>query len=198
MEVENHITIGHSSITGDYIYEHGQESLLILALLSRHYTIRREFVFNMRYLYSKLKIPLGSKDRKDRIVECINRTLSTDIKTNANIDELLVVPYKTEKGYYLIVTDEEVDKILGYEKRINKFSLFNTYVVIKRYVNYNSQKSYPSINRIMTITNVASNNTTMKYIKILEDLGMIVCTRGDGYIVKDEKIRRSNNEYKII
>lgn len=190
------ITIGYEKITSEFILEHGKESLLILTLLSRHYSIRGQLVFNLKYIYDKIGVPLNKKDRKDRIVDCINSIFDT--KVNTNINEITTIPYIIEPGQYLILTDEEVDVILNYDKRVDKFNLFNTYIAIKRYLNYKTKTSYPPITMIMDLINVKSNNAIASYIEILEELKMIECTRSDKYIVCGSEIKRPNNEYRII
>ena len=170
---------------------------MILTLLSRHYSIRKEFVFNIRYLYNKLSIPLNKKDRKDRVLKCVNKLFGTDFDSTTNINDILTVPYEIDRNQYLVITDNEVDVILNYKNRVDKFSLFNTYIAIKRYVNYSKGISYPSIKTLMFITNVISNNTIMNYIRILEDLNLIICTRKDEYIINNNGVKRPNNEYQI-
>lgn len=145
-----------------------------------------------------LKIPLNKKERRDNVVRCINKMLDCNIEYDTEVYRQLFIPYDTPKSQYLIITDSEVDVILGYNKRIDRYSLFNTYAVIKRYVNHKTNTAFPSIRTIMDITNVVSNNTTLKYIKILEDLDMISCIRGDKYIIKDGEIKKPNNEYIIL
>ena len=193
----NQITIGYEKITQKYISEYGQESLLVLALLSRHYTIRHEIVFNFKYLFDNLSIKPNRKEQKNKIIQCVGNMFNTDIDFNININQIIALPYEISKDQYLIITDEEVDKILSYDKRVDKFSLFNTYVTIKRYVNYYTGTAYPSIKTIMDITNTISNNTILKYIKILEELKLIDCERSD-FIVNDDGVRKANNTYTIL
>lgn len=193
----NQITIGYEKITQEYISEYGQESLLILALLSRFYTIRHEVVFNFKYLFNSLKIPLNKKERKDKIIQCVCDMFNTNINLDVDINQIITLPYEISKDQYLIIIDEEVDTILSYDKRVDKFSLFNTYVTIKRYVNYYTGTAYPSIRTIMDITNIISNNTILKYIKILEELKLINCERSD-FIVSDDGVRKANNTYTIL
>lgn len=194
---DNQVTIGYDKISGEYIYENGQESLLILALLSRHFTIRNEVVFNLKYLFGMLSIPVNKQDRKNRVIQSINNIFEANIDLNTNINQIITLPYILSPNQYLIVKDSEVDTILSYNRRVDKYSLFNTYVAIKRHVNYYTGTAYPSIRTLMDITNVVSNNTTMKYIELLEHLRLIKCERG-GYIVTDESIRRPNNTYTIL
>lgn len=194
---ENQITISYGKITSEYIRENGQESLLILALLSRFYTIRKEFVFSLKYLFKQLKIPLNKKDRRSPVIECINRMFESDIDSSQNIDDFILIPYVIEKSQYLIITDSEVDTILNCDKRIEKYSLFNTYVIIKRHINHETKTSYPSIRTIMDIANVVSNNTILRYVEILEDLGLITCDRSD-FIVTFSGVKKANNTYRII
>ena len=193
----NQITIGYEKITQKYISEYGQESLLVLALLSRHYTIRHEIVFNFKYLFDNLSIKPNRKEQKNKIIQCVGNMFNTDIDFNININQIIALPYEISKDQYLIITDEEVDKILSYDKRVDKFSLFNTYVTIKRYVNYYTGTAYPSIKTIMDITNTISNNTILKYIKILEELKLIDCERSN-FIVNDDGVRKANNTYTIL
>lgn len=195
---ENQITISYDKITQEYITMYGQESLLVLAILSRSYTIRKEVVFSLKYLFDMLKVPLNKRDRRNSIIKCINRMLNCNIGYDTEVYKQLFIPYETPKSQYLIITDSEVDTILGYNKRIDKYSLFNTYVTIKRYVNHKTNTAFPSIGTIMDITNVVSNRTILRYIKILEELNMISCVRSDEYIIKDNEIRRPNNEYSIL
>ena len=184
------ITLSYNQITGEYVFENGQESLLILALLLRNYSVRRKVNFNFKYLFDMLQIQSNRKSQKNKIIQCVGRMFSMQFDSDININEIFSLPYET-------VTDSEVDKILKCDKNLDKFNLFNTYVTIKRYVNKNTGTAYPAISQIMFNTNVASNNTTRKYIEILEELEMIICTRKDEYIVTNDGIRRPNNEYKI-
>lgn len=122
---------------------------------------------------------------------------NTNINLDVDINQIITLPYEISKDQYLIIIDEEVDTILSYDKRVDKFSLFNTYVTIKRYVNYYTGTAYPSIRTIMDITNIISNNTILKYIKILEELKLIDCERSD-FIVNDDGVRKANNTYTIL
>lgn len=198
MTKENQITIGYDKISSDYLTINGHESPLVLALLSRHYSIRKEIVFNFKYLYNKLGIPLNKMDRRERIVHSVNGIFGTCFDPKTNINDILTIPYEIDKDQYLVIADSEVDAILSYRKRIDKYSLFNTYINIKRYINYQTGISYPSIKTLMSNTLTVSNNTILKYIKILEELGMITCNRKDEYIITDNGMKRPNNEYKII
>lgn len=171
--------------------------MLILAVLSRSYTIRKEVVFSLKYLFDTLGIPLNKKDRKDNIIKSINKMLGYGINYDTEIYKQLFIPYETPKSQYLIITDREVNTILNYNKRIDKYSLFNTYVTIKRYVNHETNTAFPSIRTIMDITNVVSNNTILKYIEILEELKMLKCERS-GFIITDDGIRKANNTYTIL
>lgn len=170
---------------------------MILAILSRVYSIRKEFVFSLRYLFGLLNIPLNKTDRRNKVVNSINSMLNTSLTSETNINDFIFIPYTVSPSQYLIITDLEVDTILKYDRPIDKYSLFNTYATIKRYVNHNTKTSFPSISRIMTITNIVSNNTVMRYVDILEELELIKCTKG-GYVIKEGKVRRSNNTYEIV
>lgn len=194
----NQITISYNKISERFILKYGKESLLILALASRHYTIRRKLVFNLKYLYDKLNIPLNSKNRKDNVINSINKMFDTDLDSKTNIGELINVDYQAKTKQFLLLKDEEVDKLLSFDGRVDKYNLFNTYVVIKRYVNKDTGLSFPPISKIMEITNVGSNNTIIKYINILIDLKMIECSRSSDYIVTNDGVKRPNNEYKIL
>lgn len=192
------ITLSYNQITGEYVFENGQESLLILALLLRNYSVRRKVNFNFKYLFDMLQIQSNRKSQKNKIIQCVGRIFNMQFDSDINVNQIFSLPYETVKSQFLIVTDTEVDKILKCDKNLNKFNLFNTYVTIKRYVNKNTGTAYPAISQIMFNTNVASNNTIRKYIKVLEELEMIICTRKDEYIVTNDGIRRPNNEYEII
>jgi len=193
---KNQITISYEKITSEYISEFGKESLLILSLLSRRYTIRCELTFSLHYLYNQLNIDGRNKVKKDDVIKCIEGMFC--IKLEKNINNLIDIPYQSPKQQYLILTDEEVDCILNYGGRADIYGLFNTYVSIKRYVNKDTKTSYPAIIQLMDILNISSNNTIIKYIKILEDLNMIKCNRSDQYILVNGKLKKPNNEYEIL
>lgn len=144
-----------------------------------------------------LNIPLNKKERRNNVIDCINKMLNCNIDYKMEIYQQLFIKYETPKGQYLIITDREVNTILGYNKRIDKYSLFNTYATIKRYINHETKTAFPSIKTIMDITNVVSNNTILKYIEILEELRLITCDRSD-FIVTSEGVKKANNTYRII
>jgi len=190
------ITLSYSQITNEYIAQHGKECLLVLALILRRYNIRHEVSFNFKYLYDKLNIKPNRKEQKNKIIECINKIFKTNFSFDVDINQIIDLPYEIQKEQYLIVADDEVDTILNYNKSINKYNLFNVYVVIKRHINYYSETSYVPIKTIMDITNIKSNNSVVKHIKTLEELNLIGCERGE-YFATDEGIRKLNNTYTL-
>lgn len=197
MKTDKHITIGYNRINESYIRENGKESLLILSLLSRNLSVRSELVFNFKYLFDMIDIPKQRIERKRKIIEVATKMFSLPTCNDYNV--LMNVEYRPMAHQYLILNDSEVDKILNVDvEGIDIYNLFNTYVVIKRFVNHKTDTSFPSIKKIMQVTNVSSNNSTINYIGILENLKMIECIRFDSYTNYEGETRRPNNEYKII
>lgn len=194
-KIANRITLSYDKITNEFISIHGKESLLLLSLMSRNLTIRSELLIRLDEIFDNLKV--NKVNGKNDIAKCVSNMF------NINADKLptnktIKLPYKTATSQYLMLYDEEVDYILTNKSRIDKYNLFNTYVAIKRYVNYKTNRSYPSIQQLMHITNVSSNNTIANYINILEDMELIRCYRDDKYIINSSGISRPNNSYEIV
>lgn len=192
------ITLSYDLINGEYLSEHGKESWLILALLSRNYTIRSEFVFQFRYLFEGMGITLNRKENKEKVIRCVNSIFNTDFDVRIDINKTIRLPYQSPKSNYLMLYDEEVDYLMSCKRKIDKINLFNTYVIIKRYIHHITGIAYPSIEGISYATNVASNNSILNYIEILEEMNLIKCYREDKYIVTKDGIKRPNNSYELV
>lgn len=168
---------------------------MVLVILSRTLNIRGNVVFNVKYLLDEIGIPYSKKDRVSRIINTINKMFDINLDNEVDINKLLFLSYNTEPSQYVVVSDREVNTILGYSKRVDKFNLFNTYITIKRFVNHKTGQAFPSINTIKNITNVVSNNTTANYISILEELGLLRCIRDNNHVVTQSGVRKRNNTY---
>lgn len=130
-----------------------------------------------------------------------NKVFNTDIDIKeVAITDIIKLDYQLIEGKgYTIISDDEFDKIFKYNKqRIDKFGLFNTYLAIKKFSNANTKESYPSIEYLMYICNIGSNNTILKYINILIELELIKCIRGEYYIDSYGDVQKSNNIYTIL
>lgn len=190
------ITLSYDKITNEYISEHGKESLLLLSLMSRDYNIRGELSFHFGELFEIIGVIKRSS--KDKLIQCVNSMFGANYDPFINTNRTIRLPYISPKSQYLILYDEEVDYILTCDKQIDKYNLFNTYATIKRYLNHETNTAYPTIERLMFITNVMSNNTIANYIDVLEDMQLIKCYRDDRYIINSYGIRRPNNTYELI
>lgn len=192
------VTLPYNIITDDYLFEHGKESWIVLSLMLRHLTIRGEVIFTLRYLFENIGIPLNRKQNKISIIQTINNIFNTDYNIKTDINQVHRIKYSSPKDNYLVLYDKEVDCILSCNRRIDRVNLFNTYTIIKRFVNYKTGLSYPSIDTISHMTNIASNNSIRNYIEVLEEMNLISCTRGTSYIIGKNGLKRPNNTYKIL
>lgn len=199
-------------INNNFILANGKESLSIIALLSRKITLRykiydkikyHNILFYMRYLFDGLKIKNNNQNQKDNIVQSLKNLVDYGVfkgKLNkTGINDHIELTCKLIKNNFTIITDREFDLIFEYNKqRIDNFNLFNTYLVIKKFSNNDTKESYPSIEYIMSICNISSNNSILKYINILIELKLINCERGIYYTNTYGEVKKSNNIYTIL
>lgn len=208
-------TIDDEFINRCFLIQNGKESLAIISLLSRNISLRykidknqikwHEVIFNMKYLYNSLGIGLNRKTQKDNIINALDNLVEYGVFVGdsnfeqVDINEIIKLDYQLVNKGFTVISDDEFDKIFKYNKqRIDKYNLFNTYLAIKKYADNDSRMSYPSIELLMSICNIGSNNTILKYIDILIEMGMIDCIRGEFYINKRSEVRKNNNMYKIL
>lgn len=164
--------------------------------MSRDYTIRKELSFHFAELFEVIKVT--KRSGKDKIIKCVNSMFETNFDSNTNINKTIRLPYQSPKSKYLILYDEEVDYLLTCNVNIDKYNLFNTYAAIKRHIHYELGTAFPSIEGLMSITGIASNNSINKYVEILEGMELIKCYREDRYIISGDSIRRPNNTYELV
>lgn len=164
-------------------------------------------IFNMKYLYDNLGVKLNRKEQKDNITNSLESMIRHQVFSTShnldirqvNINDIIKLDYQLIDNGFTIVNDNVFDKIFQYDKqKVDKYSLFNTYLAIKKYADNDTQESYPSIEFLMHICNIRSNNTIHRYVNILTELGVIYCIKGDYYIDQYNDIRKSNNIYKVL
>lgn len=202
-------------INRDFLTQNGKESLAIISLLSRNISLRykideygvrwHEVIFNMKYLYSSLGIRLNRKAQKDSIANTLNNLIEYGVFSGdldleqVDVNDIIRLDYQLVNKGFTVISDYEFDRIFKYDaQRIDKYNLFNIYLTIKKYANNENRMSYPSIELLMHICDIGSNNTVLKYISTLTEIGLISCMRGELYTNEYGKIRRGNNTYKIL
>lgn len=211
------VTISDSFINEDFLKLNGKESLAITSLLSRRTTLRskidineikwHQVCFSMKYLYNHLNIQLNRKIQKDNVIKSLDQLIYSGVFANDNGVDLkdidvncdFELSYRlVDKGFTMIY-DYEFDEIFSYSaQRIDRYDLFNTYMVIKKYSDNDTKESYPSFDYMMSICNIGSYSTIAKYINILIELGLICCIRGKAYTDVYGEVKKSNNIYKIL
>lgn len=176
LEINNkidYILIKEDDISRDFILKNQKESLLILAILLKDITVRGNLSFNLNNLFYSLNIPLNKGDRKIKIINSINKMFKGSIPSNTSINKKIYIPYTIDMSNIISVQDESVDNILNYRDRVDKFDLFNTYLMIRKHLKHNSDLVGLTVKDLLYHTDIVSNNTMLKYLSILNEIELI-------------------------
>lgn len=170
---EYYIMLEDKNISRDYIESNGKESLLILAILYRNITTRSHIVYNFKTLFDVLNIQLNRKTQKDAVINSMRKMFGNEIPSNINIDEIYNISYNSPNKDYTIIKDNDVNKIINYNRRVDKYNLFNTYAILNNHLKTNEDISNLTLKKLRHEIMVAGSTTIPKYLSILSNLNII-------------------------
>lgn len=113
----------------DIIKEYGKESLLVLSLLLRNYTPTFKIIFTLRPIFDYLK---PNYNQRNNIIKCTKLMFGKLLPENVFINTYTFVPYNLELNDSLLILDRDVDKIINYEIKVDKFRFLMGLQVSKR------------------------------------------------------------------
>lgn len=197
------IKLNNKYLNSEFIKKYSIDSVLIMSILLRNYTIRGEIVFSLNYLFNELNIKNTNTNRMNKVRQVLSllaqdNILNTDINfTTIKKDTVVRVDYDLTKKDFTIIYDFEVDTILNVNTRVNKYAMFYLFAFMKYRLNTNTKVMYWSIEDMSKAMNTKSNKTVIKYIKILEKIGLIKSDNVGMRVFKDNSIKQCNNVYTL-
>lgn len=203
LENEKFIKLNNQYINKKFILEHGIDSILILAAMLKCYTVRGEIIFNLNYLLSELGIKINNTTRINKVRLILYSLASANI-IKTDIDFMTVsnnttirFDYDMSVDDFTIVYDFEIDNILNFDCKVDKYSLFYLFVFIKCKINPASKVMYWSILDMANELNTKSNKTIINYIDVLKEIGLIKVDNVGMRVFTNGDVKNSNNIYTL-
>jgi hypothetical protein len=144
---------------------------------------------------------INSKNYKSRqnIISNINKFHNDELLTlNRKIDKHDALVTANELKWFdsfILLYDFEINTIINSNSNVDVSKLLAIFLYIKSCVNYNDKYCYPKIETIAKMTDINSEKSVIKYIKLLKELGLILY-KNVGLIKYDkENIRYEKNVY---
>jgi hypothetical protein len=182
-----------------YIKKYGHTALLIYSYLQRGITNRNELYFSIDNIAEYLNINSKNYKSRQNIISNINKfdggKLLELYKVIDKHDTLITAGKLKQFDGFIMLYDFEIDAIVYSGKNIDIGKLLAVFLYIKSCVNYNDKYCYPKIETIAKMTDINSEKSIIKYIKLLKELGLILY-KNVGLIKYDkENIRYEKNVY---
>jgi hypothetical protein len=194
------------------------DKLLLLTILLQGRTGADTCLFSIRYLCQRLNTTTGNTNRTKFIIdtlkyfqdkdilffsdtiECNNR-IDIEETTKQNKMDIFFAELQHEIGRFTKLYYNELKIILDYcnINKIDKYLITHLYLYIMRLIETNDQVEiyklcYPSIENMSTLLNI-SENTVLKYIKILKEDMDLLYYDNVGYRIVNGKYKATKTYY---
>jgi len=186
-------------IEKNYIKEYKHDALLIYTYMIRGISSRGELYFSVNNIMDYLGVSHKNTNRRKKIIEILgsfdkDEIFKFDIK-KLNDGDLVVAKEIKELESFTILYDFEIDSIINYDSHTDKGKLLSVFLYIKGCVNSSSCIAYPQIETIKIHTNINSDSTIVKYINILQDIGLILFANVGLRVFADNSVKYAENAY---
>jgi biotin operon repressor len=217
MRLENkYIMIPNDFIDGEK--KLNSDKLLLLTILLQGRTGADTCLFSIRYLCQRLNTTTGNTNRTKFIIDTLKYFQDKDILffsdtiecdneiniekvTKQNKMDVFFAELQHEIGKFTKLYYNELKIILDYcnNNKVDKYLITHLYLYIMRLIETNDDAetyklSYPSIEKMATLLNI-SENTVLKYIKILKEDMNLLYYDNVGYRIVNGKYKATKTYY---
>lgn len=186
-------------IEKNYIKKYKHDALLIYAYMIRGINSRGELYFSVNNIMDYLGVSHRNTNKRKKIIDILtsfnkDKVFKFDIK-KFNDSDLIVTKEIKEIDSFTILYDFEIDSIIDYDLHTDKGKLLSVFLYIKGCINSSSCIAYPQIKTIKIHTNINSDSTVVKYINILQDIGLILFANVGLRVFADNSVKYAENAY---
>lgn len=180
------------------------DKYLLYTIISKYKTVRDEIVFTLDYILQNLNINNNNSYARRKIIEILLLWQEMGIyKYNIglnrikNSDLIIADQCYDSSDNFVMIYDNELNKILKCKENVDINKLFAVFVYIKSCMDNITTICYPNFEKIKQSTLISHNKTISQYINILKNLKLIIVDNPGYKVFKNGNIRRSNNWYAL-
>lgn len=216
--MEKFIKIPNKMIIGDttIVKKYGKKAFIVYMYLKRYEPLRGVTNISLRDCIKECGYT--PKSGRNNSIEKFRNILigfksEGIIKTDSNLEKvkvnnLIKCCLEEVNDRFFILTDDEIDKIYGYEGNEDKLNILLVYAEVKAriYKNKDNKDSrytghfevaFPSYKKIAEDTLICSMTTIKKCLSILIDDLELLIVGNNGDRIKDGIVKRDNNTYAL-